>query len=192
MSRSLTSAVETALAEINLAACMFVSLAFDSGTVYVTSLAYSKDWDGHTWLGLGNLGSVDPITEGENIEAYRVALTLSGINPAMMSALLTEQYQGRQVRIWFAPLDADHQVIADPVEVFSGRMDTPDIDVGATATIRLACEGRLADLMRPRVGRYNHEDQIARYPNDRGLEYVPQMVEKQIYWGQATPPGATA
>jgi hypothetical protein len=190
MSRSLTSAVQTALADLNVALVMFVQLEFDSGTVYVTSLAYSKDWDGHIWVGLGSLGSIEPITEGENIEAYGINLTLSGIDTALMSAMLSEQYQGRAVTIWMGALDADHQVIADPVVVFKGRMDTPDIEVGATATIRLACEGRLADLDRPRVRRYSHEDQIAVYPADKGLEFVPQMVEKQLYWGQATPAGA--
>jgi hypothetical protein len=190
MSRSLTSAVETALADLNVALVMFVQLEFDSGTVYVTSLAYSKEWDGHTWVGLGSLGGIEPITEGENIEAYGINLTLSGINTALMSAMLSEQYQGRAVTVWMGALDADHQVIADPVVVFKGRMDTPDIEVGATATIRLACEGRLADLDRPRVRRYSHEDQIAAYAADKGLEFVPQMVEKQLYWGQATPAGA--
>ncbi len=190
MSRSLTSAVQTALADLNVALVMFVQLEFDSGTVYVTSMAYSMDWDGHTWVGLGSLGGIEPITEGENIEAYGINLTLSGIDTALMSAMLSEQYQGRAVTIWMGALDADHQVIADPVVVFKGRMDTPDIEVGATATIRLACEGRLADLDRPRVRRYSHEDQIAAYPADKGLEYVPQMVEAQLYWGQATPAGA--
>lgn len=191
MSRSLTGAVQTALEQMNLTLCMFVRLTFDSGTVYVTSLAYAIDWDGHTWLGLGNLGSISEVTEGENIEAYRVVLTLSGINTALMSAMLSEQYQGRAVSIWMGGLDVDHQIIADPVLVFNGRMDTPEIEVGETATIKLSCEGRLADLDRPRVARYTHEDQIARYPADLGLQFVPQMVEKPLYWGQATPAGAT-
>ena len=189
MSRSITVAVQNALAAENLALCMFCRLDFDSGTVYVSSLAYSKDWDGHTWLGLGNLGNVEAITEGENIEAYRVALTLSGINSALRSAVLSENYQGDDVVIWFAALDSSHAVVADPVVVFSGRMDVPDIEIGSSATIKLYCEGRLADLDRSRVRRYTHEDQIAVYPDDRGLEYVPQMVEKQLYWGQATPAG---
>lgn len=197
MSRSLTAAIVAALAAENLTACMFCRLDFDSGTVFTTSLAHSKDWDGQTWLGLGNLGNVEAITEGENIEAYGIRLTLSGIpvypaaDSALMSVMLSEAYQGRRVRIWFAPLDASHAVIADPVLVFRGRMDTPEIEVGSTASIKLPCEGRLADLNRQRVGRYTHEDQIARFPNDRAFEFVPQMQQKELYWGQKTPAGAT-
>lgn len=190
MSRSITVAVETALAESNLALCMFCRLDFDSGTVYLTTLAYSKDWDGHTWIGLGNLGNVEDINESENVEAFGIRLTLAGTNAAQMSIMLSEKYQGRAVRLWFAPLDSSHAVIADPVLVFKGHMDTPEIETGGIGSIRLACEGRLADLDRPRVGRYSHEDQIARYPTDMGLQFVPQMVEKQLYWGQATPAGA--
>jgi hypothetical protein len=64
-------------------------------------------------------------------------------------------------------------------------MDTPEISEGDTCTIRLNTEGRLADFERARVRRYNGEDQALVDVTDRGLDYVPQMVEKQLNWGSA-------
>ena len=58
-----------------------------------------------------------------------------------------------------------------------------DIDVGATATITVNAESRLADWDRPRVRRYNHEDQQIDYPGDMGFEFVPQMATKELRWG---------
>lgn len=187
--RDLTAEVAAELASAGLAYLMFCRLDFDSGSVYVTSLPYSIDWDGHTWVGLGNLGSVEEITEGEAIEAYGIALTLSGIESGYMSILIGEQYQGRRVRLWFGALDADHQVVPDPVLVFKGRMDVPEIDLGSVATIKVKCEGRLADLDRARSRRFNNADQQAVYPGDKGFEYAEAMVEKQLYWGLTTPAG---
>lgn len=183
MSRSLTSAMETALADSHLRPAMFVELAFSSGTLYATNLPVTITWNGHDWLGLGNVSAISPVEEGESIQAYGLALTLSGINPALVSIALGEHYQGRTAKVYFALLDEDLAIIADPLLVWRGRMDNMEIEQGETFTIRLACEGRLADFDRPRVRRYNHEDQIAVYPSDRGFEYVPAMVEKTLSWG---------
>ena len=64
-------------------------------------------------------------------------------------------------------------------------MDTMPIEVGAQASIQLTVESRLVDWERPRDRRFNHPDQIAEYPDDKGLEYVAQMAEKELVWGRA-------
>ena len=35
-----------------------------------------------------------------------------------------------------------------------------------------------------RVRRYTAEDQKIDYPNDKGLEFVAEMAEKEIVWGR--------
>ena len=64
-------------------------------------------------------------------------------------------------------------------------MDTVEIvDGGSTATITMMVENRLRDLDRARTRRYTDADQQSRYPNDRGLEYVPALQEIDIPWGR--------
>ena len=78
----------------------------------------------------------------------------------------------------------DYQIIADPVVVFKGRMDTMDIEVGKTSSVTVSVESRLVDWERPRIRRYNDADQRSEFPTDRGCRYVAQMVSKDLPWGR--------
>ena len=185
MSRALTTAVSTALAAEIVPCLLLVELDWPSGAVRVNNSAVTFAWNGHDWLGLAELGSVDAITEHADMEMSGVRLTLTGIPSAMISRVLGEHYQGRDCNIWMAPLDENYAVLADPVLVFPGRIDTAVITLGESASIQISAENKMADWERARVRRYTHEDQIAEYPADKGLEFVPQMVEKVLIWGRS-------
>ena len=187
--RSLLAGLTAALAGGNFAPLMFIELNFASGYVRVTNLAFDISWNGFTWLGAGHVGSVDAIVETEELRSNGISFSLTGIPPAMIAAALGEQYQGRSARVWFAAI-AGTAIAVDPVLVFPGRIDNMQVVIGDTATIKVNAENRLADFERPRNRRYNHEDQIARHPGDPSFQYVPQMVEKSLYWGVANPPAA--
>lgn len=185
MSRSTTTAVDTAFAGDNVPLVLFLQMEFDSGTSRVTNAAYDISWNGYTWTGVGALGSIEPVQEGADLQAYGLALKLSGIPTTQLATALDEDYQGRQATIWAAPLDSEHRIVSDPVIVFKGRMDTMPITMGRSGEITLNLESRLVDWERARVRRYNDADQQAEYPGDLGLQFVEQMVEKQLIWGRA-------
>lgn len=187
MSRTLTSAMQDALAGTTLAPLLFAQLDFDSAPVRVTNLGHDIAWNGATWLGAGYVGSVDAIVESEGVRADGLVFSLTGIPAALVAVTLTEQYQGRRVRVWLGAVAAG-ALVADPLLVFSGRMDNMQVVMGDTATIRVNAESRLADFERARVGRFNDADQRARDPNDTGFRYVPQLVERTLYWGNPSPP----
>ena len=182
--RQLTESVAEALQSDNVPLLVLVQLDFASGTVRVCNAGYSFEWDGHVWTGLGNMGGISAVSEGEDLEMYGVTLTLSGVPPELIAVALGSGYQGRPATIWLAPLDSEYRLINDPSIIFKGRMDTMPIEVGAQASIQLTVESRLVDWERPRDRRFNHPDQIAEYPADKGLEYVAQMAEKELVWGR--------
>lgn len=183
--RSLTTAAKDAFRQLNFPSLVLVELDFSDGVVRLCNAGYTFSWNGHDWLGIGNLGSIEAISEGIALQMYGCKLTLSGIPSEMISEAFTSNYQGRNAIIYLAPLTADYAFIADPVVVFKGRMDTMDIEIGATATISLAVESRLVDWDRPRIRRFNDEDQRSEYPDDRGFRYVDQMVQKDLKWGRS-------
>jgi hypothetical protein len=183
MSRTVTPAVDAALSAGHVPLVVLVEMDFPSQFLRLNNSAVNINWNGYDWLGVGRLGSIDPVKEGADLQARGLAMRISGIDPASIALALGTQYQGRSCKVWAAPLTTDHAVLADPVLIFWGRMDTMDLDVGATATITVNAESRLADWDRPRVRRYNHEDQQIDYPGDKGFEFVPQMVEKELRWG---------
>jgi len=183
--RDLTIAAKNAFSQLNFPSLVLVELDFADGVVRLCNAGYTFTWNGNEWLGIGTLGSIEAISEGLALQMYGCALTLSGVPPEMVSEALSQNYQGRSATIWLAPLTTDYAFIADPVIVFKGRMDTMDIEMGTTATISLTVESRLVDWERPRVRRFNDQDQQSEYPGDRGFRYVDQMLSKDLPWGRA-------
>jgi hypothetical protein len=183
--RALTEDVVTALQADNVPLLVLVELQFETGTVRCCNAGYNFEYGGNTWTGLGNLGGISAVAEGEQLEMYGITLTLSGVPPEMIALALSSGYQGRPATIWLAPLTNSYALLNDPVIIFKGRMDTMPIEVGNTATIQLTVESKLVDWERPRERRYNHADQISEYPDDLGFEFVAQMTEKEIIWGRA-------
>ena len=63
MPRSLTSAVETALAASNVCWVLLYELYFPSGTVRFCSAMHDVEWDSNTYLGAGAVSAVEPVME---------------------------------------------------------------------------------------------------------------------------------
>lgn len=181
--RTLTAAATTAITSSNVPLLVFIEMDFAAGFLRLNNSAQTFTWDGNDWIGAGVAGSIDAITEGTDLTANGIGLTLSGIPTETVSIALNQKYQGRAVKIWYAPLTAAHVIIADPIGPFQYRMDTMDIELGDSATIRVQAESRLIDWERALNSRYTHEEQQRLHSGDLGLQFVPQMVEKQIRWG---------
>ena len=140
--------------------------------------------DGETYVGSADFLNLSEIIETSEVQANSVNVTLSGLDASLVSAALSESYQGRSLKIYFGFLDNTGAIIDTPYIIFSGRMDVMTIeDAGATANIGVTAESRLIDLDRSRTRRYTSEDQKIDYPNDKGLEMVASLQDKQITWG---------
>lgn len=192
MSRTLTAAVDTALQQPNIPMLILISMDFASGFLRMCNASYNFTYGGFTYLGAGRLANVKNMEEGTDQKMYGTELSLSGIDPGIVSIALAEPYQQRPITILFAPLDSNYQIIANPPVVWKGRMDQMNIEMGETATITLTAESRLTDWNRPNIRRYNDEDQKAFFPTDKGFEYVAQMVDKSLNWGIPIPRDVTA
>lgn len=161
-------------------------LDFSSGTKRLWSGIGNLSWDDNTWQGTGHLGRVSTIEETMELRAAGMSMQLSGVNTADLTQVIAEPIQGRRATVYLGFLDSNFQLVADPTIIFDGRMDTVEIvDGGPTATITMMVENRLRDLDRARVRNYTDADQQARFPGDKGLEYVPALQEIDIPWGQA-------
>ena len=185
MTREITSAALTASQAETVRPVLMAEMDFSGGYVRANTSPYTLSFEGNDYLGVGNLGSIETITESSGLQALGIQLTLSGIPSEMIAIALGEHYQGRSCRIFMGLLDENHELIADPIEIFTGRMDTMDIESGTTSTITVSAESRLVDWERPRIRRYTDADLQREYPGDLGLEYVALMAEKEIIWGRA-------
>jgi hypothetical protein len=187
--RALTTAFRSAIAGATVRVGLLCLIDYPSTPLRVWTGQGDLAWDGHTWKGLGNLGSVSAIQERFGAQAGNITLTLAGVAPELRALALADASAGRSVRLWLAAFDAAWAVIPDPWEPFAGTTDVHRILDG---TIEVNVETWLARLRLSRVSRYTHEDQQRHFPGDRGLEHGATVGNKPFYWGTAAPATATA
>lgn len=189
-SRSLTAAMQTMAQADVVEPLVLVEALFDSNAptsyLYLWNGIGNLMHDSKTYIGAGNLLSISSIAENVELKAAGVTVVLSGISDPLLSKAQTEDYQGRELTIRLGGFDSSGNVIADPIIVFSGFMDTMTIsDGGDTATIAVTVENRLVEFEKTRVRRYTDNDQRILHPTDKGLEFVSQIQEKEIVWGDS-------
>ena len=186
MSRSLTSAMQSAVTADLVRPIILVQCAFDSGNLNLWNGVGNLTVSSVDYVGAGTLLNIGEISETSELQANGITVTLSGITDPLLAKARDEDYQGRELKVLLGAMDASNGVISTPVNVFSGFMDTMVInDSSETATIQIAVENRLIGFERTRVRRYTAEDQLIDFPNDKGLEFVADMAEKEIVWGRS-------
>lgn len=148
---------------------------------------------GHTWQGTGTFIEIDGLDQALGTVAPQTTFTLSGVDATVVT--LARQSSARvkdracQVYIQFfeiapggdqmpwAPLD-------EPYAIWSGIMDqmTYGADGPSQRRVTLTAESIWTGRRRPAYGFWTDRDQNGRFPGDRGLEQVVNLVQKTIRW----------
>ena len=184
MTRSLESAMQSAVVADLVRPIVLVRCAFDSGALNLWTGIGNLTVGGVTYVGAGGLLSVGEMKESSDLAANGITITLEGVTSPLITKARDENYQGRELKVLLGATDASNGVIADPVVIFSGFMDTMTInETGETASIAVTVENRLIEFEKTRVRRYTAEDQRIDLPDDRGLEFVAELAERELMWG---------
>ena len=192
MSRGLPTAVANAVSADVVRPVLFVECAFDSGDLNLWAGIGNLTVVSTTYVGAGTLLSVSGIKESTELQANGIVVQLSGITEPLLSKARDEDYQGRELKVLLGTMDSTNTLISNPFVIFSGFMDTMTItDAGETSTIKVSVENRLIEFERSRQRRYTSEDQKIDYPNDKGLEFVAEISEKEIVWGRTQEGGSS-
>ena len=191
MARSITTAFNNAIKSQVVRPFFACELAFSTGTLYFWNgygdITMTAGGSSNTFTGLGDLISVSPIGESDQVEAIGASLSLTGIKSSLISAALSALYTNRNASIYLGLFDSNKSVVSDVYTLFKGKMDIMKIDEGSeTASITLNIENRLIVFDRPKERRFTHEDQQERFSGDLGLEFVPDLQDKEIIWGKKT------
>lgn len=185
MTRTVTTAVNNELTAAELSPFFAVEMDFSDGIVRLWTGYGSITIDSNTFLAGGDIIGVSGITETGEIQASGITISLSGLSTSLVASALTTAYQGRDLNLYVGVLDSAGAVIADPIKIFAGKMDVMTVeDDGAVAEISITAESKLIDLERSRARRYTSEDQKIDYPNDKGLEFIAGLQDKEIVWGR--------
>lgn len=166
---------------------LFVECDFDSGAVNLWNGIGQLSYGGKSYIGAGNLLNVEPVSESTDLRANGTSVTLSGINNTLVTLAKDEDYQGRSLTIKLGAMDENNDVIADPVIMFSGFMDTMVIaESGDNSSIKIDVENKLIQMERARVRRFTDNDQKIDHPTDEGFSFVTKIQDRQINWGRAS------
>jgi hypothetical protein len=191
MARSLSSGNLTAIESGHYRLAFFISAQFVSSLAYVWNGVSDIVWDGHTWVGMGNIINISAVSEATDMGARNITLTLNGVPSDMVSKLMGECRQNFPVNVWLGLLADDGTIISDPYQPFSGHMDVPTFAEGLNdATISLTCENPLIDMGRAPARRFTHDDQKIDFPTDEGFKFVSAIQSWNGTWGKSGP-GAT-
>lgn len=183
MARNLTSGMLAQTTAAQVSPILLVSIVFASSTQYLWTGVGDLLWNGQTWRGVGDLGKISNISETGGVQADGMSLSLNGIAPDILADSLSEIRVGRPVLVYLGFLDTSGNVVPTPYVLYRGLVDQPKTSCGVTdATVSIAVENRLNDMGRNSSLRLDSETQRRKYPNDAGLDFIPQLVESAWAW----------
>ncbi|MBT7913572.1 hypothetical protein HN588_06675 [Candidatus Bathyarchaeota archaeon] len=187
--RGMTAAALTELGAITNQPCHLVEVTTEtSGTpsvVYMTDYSRNLDWDGNTYLAVGNLLGVGNISESAEFQIQKLDLALSGVDQSLVSLFINNNYLDQPVSVYMAFIN-NGAVVISPSLLFKGNMDSitmsEDPDSGQS-TLRASASSLFVDFQRKSGRHTTDSDQQHYFPGDLFFRpAVNQVASKQ--WGK--------
>lgn len=186
MRDDVTSAILNELGADGCIGAWIVRLDIVDDPVYAWTGPGPIEWDGKTWVGTGELGTISSISTDIKGNITGMEVTLTMIDATVLASAKQLKYAGQKGYAWFAVLDPDDfSIIDNPVHVFSGEISGMPITIGAENRISVSLESRMSILQKARPRYRSDEDQQRDYSGDTLFEQVPKTLNKTIYWGMA-------
>ena len=105
MTRTLTSAMKTAIGGDQAECCFLFEFESSGGTTRLTTAGGDIDWNSQTWSSYAAL-SFGAVQETPEPEDQQVKITIDACDTAILAEILDEDYIGRLARIYLAHLIA--------------------------------------------------------------------------------------
>jgi len=151
---------------------------FWDGHGYITT-------DGHDWLGFGQMGAVSGLEQSRNMGAPQTTFKLSGVDDNLIAIAVNSSAEvtGNPCTVYLQFLSSAGVPLDAPIAIWAGTMDTLTFQAGAKdQAITLTAETLFVDRVRAPWGLYTDTDQRARWPGDRGFEFVASLLFKTVSW----------
>lgn len=190
-----------ALAATTVRVATLVDLLFEGDPAFIWNgfgtrqfLSPVPDVGLQSYIGAGDLGSIDGLEEARAPVSQQVTFTLTAVEgtPAdLLGKVLdaTDIVQGKLCVVSMQLFDDDWIVIGNPLPIYFGIMQPPRVtrqaataETGAVRTMSLTTENLFFGRARPRAGRYTDREQQTRFPGDKFCEFTPQMVNRVLAW----------
>lgn len=180
--RDIPQEIINALESQSFRPLFLVSIYFDT-PLHFSSAFGSTTVGGIEYIGAGNLGSISSFKENTDLDPQQLEITLAGISDDALTVIGGTNYINKEVRIRVAMLDQEGGIIGNTtMTYFVGKTDEVKFVYGSNSQIIVIARDRLSDWARTKVERNTNADQQAKYPGDKGFEFVAQIADKKIIW----------
>lgn len=173
---------------------LICALEYTSGTTYAADSAMPIFWDvdgdgtDEEFVAVGGWGGVTDIETTTDGSVRSVTLTVTGVDPALVSLALADHYQGNRGRVWECLLDPDDfSRIGNPILILDGLMDAQPITLGTgAASISVVLVGRNVRWENSDDQPvYTDADHQSRFPGDTFFSRCAKNAAGQeITWGR--------
>lgn len=164
---------------------LLLKLEFDSGDVRVHSNLGDVTFNSEVYQGVGTLGTIGGMQENAELSSSQISVSLSGVNNALLSLFLSDDFHGRPATVYFGFMDSSG-VLINAFIIFNGFMDTDSIVSGENSTITLKINNNLSLWDRKKLTLNNNEDHQKDFPGDDFFEFVTDLRFKNYAWGRAS------
>jgi hypothetical protein len=142
--------------------------------------------DDLVWSGLGEVIQISGLQQGVGLSSNQSTLTISGATKEWVKTALANEYEarGRDITIFIQIFNNDNTKLGEYFAVSSGIMQNLKFSANGPdkRTITIPIEGMLTRRRRPVFSWYTDSDQQKRFPGDKGLSFVNEILNKSVTW----------
>lgn len=138
--------------------------------------------DGETYLGVGQHGEVEGITEQTSTSPTQLTLKLSGFDKGLVGDVLNQKTRGRAGRVMMAALGDNGKAIRAEL-LFAGVISASAVTSGEENAVAISLTNRFERWSIGLPNRFTDASFRQRRSGDRFFRYVAQMADRAIYWG---------
>ena len=187
MARTLTTALKNELLTNEIRPVHLLSIGFAT-PVNITdnsfSLTSSVSGSSITYTASPFLVSIPTFTEETDVTKTSLNITLSGADTTFISTVLNENIVNDTVDIFRGLLDSNNALIADPILLYSGNIDTFQISESETeSNVILTVVSHWADFDKKSGRQTNNNSQQRFFNTDVGMDFSSQTV-LDLKWGR--------
>ena len=187
MARTLTTSVKNELLTNEILPVHLLSIGFGTPVNLTDNsfdLTSSISGSSKTYTASPFLVSVPSFTEETDVTKTSLNIVLSGADQTFISTCLNENIVNDSVEIYRGLLDSNNSLIADPLLLYSGNIDTFQIDETETeSSVTLTVVSHWADFDKKSGRNTNNNSQQRFFSTDVGMDFSSQTV-LDIKWGR--------
>ena len=187
MTRTLTTAVKNELLTNEIRPVHLLTIGFSTPVILTDNsfdLTSSISGSSKTYTASPFLVSVPTFTEETDVTKTSLNIDLSGADQTFISTCLNENIVNDSVEIFRGLLNSSNSLIADPLLLYSGNIETFQISESQTdSNVTLTIVSHWADFDKKSGRQTNNNSQQRFFNTDVGMDFSSQTV-LDIKWGR--------